>query len=311
MKEFSKTLAKCCLALFILLNIIVILHAYKLTHFYERDELTDKNSTARNGWDITKDILLGPRFIKQQNSVRDSGYMVTYLQTSDGLKLEAWEFKQPMARGTVALFHGHGSKKSGLLAEAKGFTMLGYNTLLLDFRAHGSSDGNTCTIGFYEAEDVKLAYDHLAARGEKNIILFGASMGAATITKAIDQYALKPAKIILDMPFASLSDAVTGRLKIMHLPPQPLGTMLTFWGGVTQGFWAFNHNPYEYAQAIQCPVLLQRGKNDVRVTQAETDKIFDNIRSPKKMVIYNNSGHESLCKKEPEKWLNEVTSFLQ
>jgi uncharacterized protein len=220
-------------------------------------------------------------------------------------------WKAGTSRGTVALFHGHGSKKSALLPEAAVFRKLGYNTLLLDFRAHGGSEGNTCTIGFYEAEDVKLAYEHLVALGEKNIVLYGASLGAATITKAIDQYGLKPSRVILDMPFASLTDAVTGRLKIMHVPAEPLGTMLTFWGGVTHGFWAFDHNPWQYVQSIRCPVLLQRGKNDLRVTQAETEKIFRNIGSPKKMVIYDSSSHESFYKKEPAKWRNEVTTFLQ
>jgi alpha-beta hydrolase superfamily lysophospholipase len=182
---------------------------------------------------------------------------------------------------------------------------------LLDFRAHGGSQGNTCTIGYDEAEDVKLAYDQLRSEGEKNIILFGASLGAATITKSVSDYKLSPSKIILDMPFASLSDAVRGRLKIMGLPPEPLGTLLTFWGGTTHGFWAFSHNPYEYVRKIKCPVLLQRGRMDQRVTQEETEKIYANISSPKKLVIYQNSAHESLFKKETAKWISEVTAFLK
>jgi len=28
-------------------------------------------------------------------------------------------------------------------------------------------------------------------------------------------------------------------------------------------------------------------------------------------VLYDNSGHESLCKKEPEKWMAEVSAFLK
>ncbi|RYY68503.1 MAG: alpha/beta hydrolase, partial [Chitinophagaceae bacterium] len=293
------------------LNVIVICHAYKFTHFYEKGEVSVKNKQDKNSWDITKEILFGSNFIKSENSAPDSGSNTIYFTTKSGLKLEAWEFAVDSAVGTVALFHGHGGKKSSLLPEAAVFNKLGYNTILLDFRAHGGSEGHTCTIGYKEAEEVKLVYDHIVGQGEKNIILYGVSLGAATITKAINDYSLAPSKLILDMPFGSLTAAVNGRLKMMGLPAEPLGTMLTFWGGIENGFWAFNHKPYQYARKIDCPVLLQRGKLDPRVTQEETDLIFNNIHSPKKMVLYETAVHESLYKKEPGKWTAEVTAFLQ
>ena len=311
MKKFAKRLGMLVLVLFVLLNVMLIFQAYSLSHFYEPNEVVIKKQDEKTGWDITKEILFGPNFVKQKNSVTDSAFQTVYFNTENGLKLEAWLLPTPAAKGTVALFHGHGGKKSSLLKEAQVFRSLGYSALLLDFRAHGGSQGNTCSIGFKEAEDVKLAYTYLEAQGEKNIILYGVSLGAATITKAVNDYKLHPSKIILDMPFASLSDGVKGRLRIMKLPEEPLSTMLTFWGGTLQGFWAFNNKPYIYVRQIKCPVLLQWGRYDNRVTRQETEKIYNNITSAKKLVIYESSGHESLCKKETIKWTNEVTTFLQ
>lgn len=311
MKNFTKNLAKLLLLLFVLLNVMVIFQAYSLSHFYEQGEVEIKKQENKSGWDKTKEILFGSNFIKQKNLAPDSVVETIYFTAKNGLKLEAWLLPAPAARGTVAIFHGHGGKKSSLLKEADVFRSLGYNALLLDFRAHGGSQGNTCSIGYKEAEEVKLAYSYLQTKGEKNIILYGVSLGAATITKAIHDYQLNPSKVILDMPFASLSDGVKGRLKMLQLPAEPLGTLLTFWGGTLQGFWAFKHRPYEYARKIKCPVLLQRGRNDNRVTQEETEKIYDNISSQKKLVIYENSGHESFCNKETQKWTNELTAFLQ
>ena len=311
MKLYIKRLLKSLLAAFVLLNVIVICHAYKFTHFYEAGEITVKDKTDKTGWDKTKEMFLGFNAVKSKNEQPDSAVKTTYFTTKCGLKLEAWEYRADSAIGTVALFHGHGSKKSSLLPEAAVFRGLGYNTLLLDFRAHGGSQGNTCTIGYKEAEDVKLVYDHLLNKGEKNIILYGVSLGAATITKAINDYTLTPSKVILDMPFGSLSTAVTGRLKMMGVPAQPVGGLLTFWGGLQNGFWAFNHKPYEYVRKIECPVLLQRGKLDPRVTQEETDLVYANIHGPKQMLIYETASHEALYKKEPEKWVAAITSFLQ
>ena len=209
------------------------------------------------------------------------------------------------------VFAGHAGEKSGTNAEAQAFRKMGYNTFQLDFRAHGSSEGNTCTIGYYESEDVAMAYDFIKDKGEKNIVLWGISMGAATIIKAIKDYAIQPRKIILEMPFASIVKAAEGRIKMMGLPGEPLATLLTFWGGVEHGFWAFNMKPAEFATKINCPVLLQWGANDPRVSRKEIDDIYGNINSAKKLVIYDNSGHESLCKKEKEKWTGTVTDFLR
>ena len=209
------------------------------------------------------------------------------------------------------MFHGHGSKKSAILSEAKGFNELGYNTLLVDMRAHGASGGNTCTIGYKEAADVKTAYEYLQKTGEKNILLYGISLGAATVTKAINDYALKPSKIMLEMPFASLPDAVEGRVKMMGLPVQPVSTLLTFWGGTLHGFWAYNLRPADYVKKITCPVLVHWGRHDPRVSEAETNDVFKNITTPKRLEVFEESGHESLLKKEPSKWMNSVATFLQ
>ena len=311
MKRTVRSLLKIFAGLFILLNIVVICHAYKFTHYYDVGEVVIKPQKQKTSWDKTKELLFGFNAMKQKNIAPDSNFKTIYLRTKDNLKLEAWLINVPNAKGTVALFHGHGGKKSGVLKEAYAFQKMGYNTLLPDFRAHGNSEGNTCTIGYKEAEDVKIAYDYLKQHGEKNIILWGISLGAATITKAINDYGITPQKIILEMPFGSLSAAVEGRVKIMGLPVQPLSMMLTFWGGIENGFWAFNLKPSEYAKKIQCPVLLQHGSNDPRVTVTETKEIFDNITSQKKWVEYSNSAHESLCTKEHDKWVTEVSVFLQ
>ena len=311
MNRFAKILLRSLLAAFVLLNIVVMFHAYKFTHFYDAGSVIIKAQKDKSGWDKTKELLFGINSVKKTDTAPDTVYQTVYFKTQDSLKLEAWLINAPGAKGTVAMFHGHGGNKAGLLKEAAGFRSMGYNTLLLDFRAHGNSEGNSCTIGYKESEDVKLAYDYLKKSGEKNIILWGISMGAAAVTKAVNDYSITPSKIILEMPFGSLPGAVEGRVKMMGLPAQPLSVLLTFWGGVEHGFWAFNMKPSEYVKKIQCTVLLQWGKNDPRVSEKETMAVYNNISTQKKLVIYDSSGHESLCAKENAKWLLEVSAFLQ
>jgi alpha-beta hydrolase superfamily lysophospholipase len=312
MKRFLKSVGKLFVILFILLNIITAFQAYKFTHFYNSEEVVTIANNEKNAWDKTKEILFGINVAKKANTiVPDSSFETIYLNTKGNIKLQGWYLKTgSIAKGTVVMFHGHGSTKSAIFLESQEFRKMGYNTLLMDFRAHGSSGGNTTTIGYFEAEDVKLAYDYIKNKGEKNIVLWGISMGAAAITKAISDYDLQPNKIILEMPFGSILKAAEGRIKMMHVPAEPLATLITFWGGVEHGFWAFNMKPTEFAKKITCPVLVQWGKNDPRVTKGEIDMIYANITAPKRLVIFETAAHESLCKKENDKWMEEVQNFL-
>lgn len=299
--------------LFLVLNIVAAFHAYKFTHFYSDIEVVKKKPEEMNVWDKTRAILFGINYAKSKNAVKpDTVFTTINLETENGLNIEAWQMQHVGAKGTVILFHGHGSSKSKLLNEATYMYAAGFTTLLVDFRAHGGSDGKICTIGYDEAEEIKLAFDYIQSKGEKNIILWGISMGAAAITHAMSKYELQPRKIILEMPFGSLKEAVKGRVRMMGIPEEPVSTLLGFWGGAEQGFWAFNHNPAVYVKKINCPVLLQWGANDARVTKKETMEIFTNIGSAKKkLVIYETAKHESLCTREPQKWQKEINEFLK
>ncbi|MGH2648666.1 MAG: alpha/beta hydrolase [Ginsengibacter sp.] len=310
MKRFLKIFLWTILILFVVINFISATNAYKFTHFYDPGEVVIKPENKKTTWDHISDIVFGKDYVKKKNVLLPDSFSKVIITTKENIKLEGWygEAKKPI--GSVALFHGYGDNKTNVLEEGKSFLNMGYNVLLLDFRGQGSSGGNTCTIGYREAEDVDLAYNFLRNKGEKNIVLWGISMGAAAVAHSVEEYHLQPSKVILEMPFATMHDAVEGQLKTMHLPAEPLGILLTFWGGIEHGFWAFKVNPDEYVKGIHCPVLMQVGLNDIRVTPTERKEVYENLRQPKQLVIYNNSGHESLCKKEHLKWLASVSAFL-
>lgn len=314
MKKFLKRLAYFVLVLFAFLNLICALQAYHFSHFYDNIKLeswNDMNVLERTG--VT---LFGEKYPKAivVDSLK-SPHTSTTITTSDGLKLAAWELHHNdsvKARGTIIMFHGHGDCRSGIINEADAFYGLGWNVFMIDFRAHGQSEGNLCTVGYFETKDVKAAYEHVVAEGEKNIVLYGVSMGAATITKAMNDYSfVQPQKVILEMPFATMLEGAEGRIRIMNLPDEPFGVLITFWGGAEAGIWAYSNKPKEYAKKITCPVLLQRGKIDPRVKEEEVQEIYHNLgTSQKKLVEYDNVGHESICTKSHNLWMQNVTAFL-
>lgn len=315
-KKWLKKVVFFLVFVFLLLNVITAFHAYKFTHFYDGVGPLKKPEQMSGVEKITA-MVFGVKYPK--NTIKDSFLLPhtnVYLKNNDSLLIEAWEtYKSPkqstVFSKTVIMFHGHGGNKAGVLKEAYAFDSLGYRVFLVDFRAHGNSQGNTCTIGYYETNDVQIAYNYIKQKYQGEIVLWGISMGAAAVLKAVDEYALKPNKIICEMPFATLQDAVKGRVRMMHLPEQPISTLLGFWGGTQQGFWAFGYKPKDYAAKISCPVLLQWGGQDARVTATETNEIYNNINSKKQLVIYEQAGHQSLCKHDYFKWTKNVSEFLK
>ena len=205
MKRFFKIAVWTLIVLFVLINIISATNAYKFTHFYNAGSKKEIPEDKKSAWNKIGDIFWGKDYFKKTNIPAPDSFSTVTIASTDGIKLEGWYRQAANAKGSVALFHGYGDNKTKILPEAAGFLDMGYNVLLLDFRAHGNSSGNTCTIGYREADDVDAAYNFLKVRGEKNIILWGISMGAASVTHAMEEYHLQPSKVILEMPFATIS----------------------------------------------------------------------------------------------------------
>ncbi|MCP4156377.1 MAG: alpha/beta hydrolase, partial [bacterium] len=216
-------------------------------------------------------------------------------------------------KGTALLFHGYASEKSSLLPVAKAFHRLGFDTMAMDFPGHGESDGFKTTIGFHEAADVLAAFNYarLSPKNKhKKIILYGFSIGAVAIMRAIHLYKINPDCIILECPFGSLLQALSNRLVMVGLPAFPLANLMVFWGSTHSGYWGFDHSPADYAKDITVPTLLMYGLNDKKVTRKEIDDIFRNLKGPKVLNLFKNMNHQLYIYKQPGNWFVYVEKFL-
>jgi len=298
---------------FVLLNISAFLHAGKLTRFYPTSA-ANATVPTKNIFAKTLRLFTGPKYAKPADKLqRDYKFQAISFKTNNGKNIEAWYAKtDSVPKGTVVLFHGLANSKSSLIRESNEFSYLGYNVMLVDFRGHGNSDGYTTTIGWYESEEVKLAYDWLQKKGESKIFLWGFSMGATAIIKSIHDYDLKPAGVILEMPFGSLHRHMKGRAPTLGFPKEPFGVLVTFWAGVRRGFNGFNYNTNRFAEKLNCPVLYQWADKDIYVTKKEAENIFNSIASTKKkMITYKNAVHGSLVIQDITQWRMEVEGFLE
>jgi alpha-beta hydrolase superfamily lysophospholipase len=291
------------------MNLIAFFHAYKFTHFIENKSEKTQSPEKLSSLEKIKTLFLGVNNPKPKSSKVPNQKFQT-LKLKSNKEIECWYIQNLNSKGTVILFHGYGSEKSSLIERSDEFQKLGYSTMLVDFMGSGNSEGNQTTIGFKEAEEVKTCFDYISSLGEKNIYLFGSSMGAVSIMKSINDYQIKPQGIIIECPFGSMYETVCARFKKMNAPAFPMAGILLFWGGIQNGFWGFGHNPSEYAKSINCPVLLLYGEKDKSVSRKEIDKMYTNLNGIKELKVYKNTGHENYLIHNKMEWSKNVSDFL-
>lgn len=313
MKRLWKFLKWAGLFLFVFFNVLAYNHAHKFTNF-KKQEAKDTLYHTKGGIAET----LGYAFfgIDHPRAENDKIPSIHYQQIklkTDGL-IDCWILNPPVdtnTKGTIICYHGYAGEKTDVLDRAEEFVKMGYRTMLVDFRGSGASEGNNTTVGYKEAEEVRVSYQYMAdCLGEKNIYLYGNSMGAVAIMKAIQNEPIVARGLILECPFGTMYETTVARFRMMKMPPVPFAAMLVFYGGAQNGFWAFNHNPTDYAKAIKVPTLLMYGEIDNRVSRAETDAIFQNLAGPKTLKTFPNVGHENFLEKAPEAWKKSVGEFL-
>lgn len=309
-RRLLKNTIKALIILVILLNVIAGFHAYKFTHYAPGISRKTSKPEQISFAEKIKTLAFGVNNPRPVNKLLPDRPFETVNIKSNKL-VSGWLIKADASKGTVIIFHGYGGHKSSMLDKAEVFLQLGYSTLLLDFMGSGDSEGNQTTIGFHEAQEVKDAFDFMHNRGEKNIFLFGTSMGAAAIMKAQKDYALKSKAILIECPFGTMLETVKARFHVMKVPPFPMAYLLVFWGGVENNFNAFGHNPQEYAKDISCPTLLMYGEKDVDVSRKETDEIYKNLKGKKKLCTYPLAGHENYLRKYKTEWIEDVSRFMK
>lgn len=129
--------------------------------------------------------------------------------------------------------------------------------------------------------------------------------------KSISDYSINPEGIIIECPFGSMYQTTCARFRIMDLPSFPMAPLLVFWGGVQNGFWAFGHNPTDYAKTIKSRTLLLYGEQDDRVSRKEIAQIYSNLNCQKTLKTYTLAGHENYLTKYRQEWLQDIKNFMQ
>ena len=296
------------------LNLLAYQHAHAMMHFTSGNTRTAQAEALTTGQKI-KTLICGVQIPRPKTSLSSTSLgadcQCLTLPSTNGLKLGAWYCPAGPSSSLVILFHGYTSEKSGTLKEAKVFQSLGYSVLLVDFRGSGESSESYTTIGYDEGEDVatavRYAREHLP---HPKVILYGQSMGAAAVLRAVHNCNIQPDAIIVEAVFDKMLNTVRHRFEAMGVPAFPSAQLLVFWGGYQAHFNGFEHNPSDYAVSVRCPILFLHGTADPRAQLQEARRVYDAVPGPKRFEEFSGAVHEGTVVRFREQWTRAVAQFL-
>jgi alpha-beta hydrolase superfamily lysophospholipase len=300
---------------FVMLNLLAYNHARAMLNFTRSGERTskpEKLSFADKLGVLIKGVNL-PRPVSDLPPTTLAADCQSFLITeANAIKLSAWLCDRGKTSPLVIMFHGYSTDKTALLEEAKALLELGASVLLVDFRGSGGSSEAYTTIGVHEADDVAAVFDYAKKHfAHSRTILFGQSMGAVAILRAISKNGVKPDGVIIEAVFDTMLNTVKNRFDVMGVTSFPGAQLLVFWGGVQFGFNGFKHNPVDYAKALSCPSLFLHGEDDPRAKLKEGRRVFEVAGGTKKFITFAGSGHESYLSTHREQWINAIRNFLE
>tara|TARA_Y100000590_G_scaffold301426_1_gene339835 strand:- start:467 stop:1291 length:825 start_codon:yes stop_codon:yes gene_type:complete len=211
------------------------------------------------------------------------------IQVDEDINLNGWFHFKSKEKKTILFLHGNAGNLDNRIYKLNYLGNLDINFLIISWRGYSLSNGKPTEDGLYE--DAKTAVNFLLNKGvlEKNIILYGESLGTAVAIEVGQNKNF--AGIILEAPFTSMVE-----LGQKYYPFFPVRLLLK--------------DKYESKKKItnlKSPLLIIHGKKDKIVPFYMGEKIFEMANNPKFKYF---TDHDDHMVNFDEKLINQIDLFI-
>ncbi len=237
---------------------------------------------------------------------------ITHRNRED-MRLRAWFIPQDSRRYAV-ICHGYGGNSKQMLARAKHFYDMGFNVLLPDSRAHGGSDGRMIGMGWPERRDiVEWVYELLRRDEDAQIVLFGISMGAATVMMTAGEVLPKQVKLVIeDCGYTSAWEQFKAVMPpLYHTPPYPVLPVASVLARLRTGYSFRRASALAQMRQCRIPVLFIHGEKDELVPSSMALRLYGAARCEKQLLIVPEAGHAEAAEKAPELYWDTIRTFIE
>jgi pimeloyl-ACP methyl ester carboxylesterase len=223
----------------------------------------------------------------------------------EGVNLKGWQCRASTTRrGTLVYLHGIADNRTSGAGVVERFGRRGFDVVAYDSRAHGESEGDVCTYGFFEKQDLHRVLDTVRSGP---VLLVGTSLGAAV---ALQEAArdMRVTAVVAAETFSDLRTVATERAPFFFTP----GIIeREFQLADQQGDFRVDAvSPVMAAAEIKSPVLLVHGAADSETPPEHSRRVLAALAGSKRLILVPGAGHNESLRGdvwvEIERWLEEV-----
>lgn len=215
-------------------------------------------------------------------------------------------------KGTILLLHGIRSNKEAYLSLANKLSSRGYNSIAIDSRGHGESDGDYCTFGVKERKDISCILDSIIHKEQlNNIGIWGQSLGGAIALQAM----ASDKRIqfgVIESTFSDFEKITRDYFEyLLGFRNDFLIDYFTQRAANIAGFETKDAAPKNLNKMISQPVLLVHGDSDKRININYATENLNSISSKaKQLLVIPKAGHLNVWKIGADEYFEKVFGFI-
>jgi len=244
---------------------------------------------------------------------------VTYerqeISSYDELKLSAVQVKQEQPTHRYAIIaHGYTSQAMQMGYYAKYFYEEGYHVLLPDARGHGESEGHYIGMGWHERFDIVDWIELILTEDlEAEIVLFGVSMGGATVMSTSGEELPHQVKaIVADCGYTSVKDIFSYQLQALFgLPSFPVLNFASLVTYFRAGYTLSEASMVQQLAQSKTPILFIHGDRDAFVPHEMVYVAYEATPTTKELFIVEGAGHGEAAQVAGADYWQRVFSFIE
>ena len=236
------------------------------------------------------------------------------IRSFDGLTLRGKYYECEPGAPIELMFHGYrGNADRDLCGGVQRCFALKRNTLIVDQRACGTSEGHVITFGIHESDDCHRWIAHLIDRfGEDvKIIITGISMGASTVMLAAGKELPKQVVgVLADCGYTSAQDIIKAVIGKMKLPPNLAYPFVRLGAKLFAHFDPDVDSSVEAMKRCKVPVMFIHGEGDDFVPCDMSRRNYEACAATKKLWTVPDAGHGLSIQVDKPGYMRELRAFF-
>ena len=212
----------------------------------------------------------------------------------------------------IMLLHGFSGSHKSINYFSKLFYDLGYNIITMDLRGHGKSKANYIGMGILDSKDLlDVLKDFTEKNKECNIVLFGVSMGAATVLTSLNLNLPKQVKCVIeDSGYTSVKDEFKYQIANIFDLPKKIIYIANPYVKRKAKYSLFDKSSIDGVKKSKYPILFIHGIDDKIVPEKMVDELYENCNSEKQMIKFK-ARHLESAYMYKDRYCKVVNDFIK